>query len=44
VREASAYFATLELRADTPGAASFYESLRFRPTPATTDSTHRLDL
>jgi GNAT superfamily N-acetyltransferase len=44
VAEAGVYFATLELRADTPGAASFYESLGFRPTPEATDSTHRLDL
>jgi ribosomal protein S18 acetylase RimI-like enzyme len=44
VTEASAYFTALELRADTPGAALFYEALGFRPTPQAVDSTHRLDL
>jgi GNAT superfamily N-acetyltransferase len=44
VAEAGVYFATLELRADTPGAATFYESMGFSPTPAAADSTHRLDL
>jgi ribosomal protein S18 acetylase RimI-like enzyme len=44
ITEAAGYFTRLELRADTQGAKSFYESLGFRPTPDTTNSTHELDL
>jgi GNAT superfamily N-acetyltransferase len=44
VADAGVYFATLVLRADTPGAALFYESLGFRPTAEAKDWTHRLEL
>jgi GNAT superfamily N-acetyltransferase len=44
VAEASKYFATLVLRADTPAAAVFYESRGFRPTPEARDWSHRLVL
>jgi GNAT superfamily N-acetyltransferase len=44
VAEAGVYFGTLVLRADTPGAALFYESLGFRPTAGAGDQTHRLEL
>jgi GNAT superfamily N-acetyltransferase len=44
VDEAVPHFSVLELRAETPGALVFYESLGFRPTPGTSGPTHRLDL
>jgi GNAT superfamily N-acetyltransferase len=44
VAEARSHFTAMELRAETPGAASFYESHGFRPIGSASESTHRLDL
>jgi GNAT superfamily N-acetyltransferase len=44
IDEARAHFEALELRAETPGARAFYESVGFLPAPGGGGTTHRLDL
>jgi GNAT superfamily N-acetyltransferase len=39
--EAGGHFSSLELRAETPGAVAFYESIGFLPVSGSSESTHR---
>jgi GNAT superfamily N-acetyltransferase len=42
--EARGHFSSMELRATTPGAVAFYESIGFLPMSGSSASTHRLVL